>query len=370
MTGEAAAQLGVDKITAKYHRFRTELYKQFLAHAYLSAPNQPSEIVLINLKNGTYEIDRDRGRLRKFRREDFLTYQLPFEYQESAACSMWQMFLDEVLPDRSAQLVLAEYFGYVFAVHLKLEKTLLLFGTGANGKSVVFEVMKALFGPENISHYSLQSLCDNYFRAMIANRLLNYSSEISNRMQAEKFKQLTSGEPIEARLPYGQPMMLHKYARLAFNCNELPRDVEHTNAFFRRFLILAFNVTIPEEKRNPNLAKEIISSELSGVFNWVLDGLHRLLEQRGFTTCEAANKMLEKYRLESDSVAMFLEDEGYHSSQTDTVTVKEIFAEYKLYCNENNYRPLGRNNFAKRLEINGITRYDSYQPLFYIEKSS
>ncbi len=81
-----------------------------------------------------------------------------------------------------------------------------------------------ILGKENISNYSLESLGDQYYRAMLANKLLNYSSEISNRLQAEKFKQLTSGEPIEARLPYGQPMTLTNYAKLAFNTNELPKD--------------------------------------------------------------------------------------------------------------------------------------------------
>jgi len=32
-----------------------------------------------------------------------------------------------------------------------------------------------------------------------------------------------SGEPVEARLPYGQPFILKQYAKLIFNCNELPK---------------------------------------------------------------------------------------------------------------------------------------------------
>jgi putative DNA primase/helicase len=352
--GEAGQKLGVDKITARDYEFKAKLFKQFMADAYLPKPKTIDDKVLINLQNGTYEITKDEMRLRGFSRADFLTYQLSFSYDETATYPKWQAFLDKVLPDASRQYLLAEYAAYVFARHLKLEKTLILYGTGANGKSVVFEVFNALLGKENVSNYSLEALGDNYYRAMIGNKLLNYSSEISNRLQAEKFKQLTSGEPVEARLPYGQPMILTNYARLAFNCNELPKDVEHTKAFFRRFLIIPFDVTIPDEEQNPNLPKEIIQSELSGVFNWLLDGLKRLLDRNRFSPCEASEKMLQTFQRESDSVAMFLSDEGYKADAEDYLQVQDVYRNYRTYCLDNGYKPLGRNNFTKRLETNGV----------------
>ncbi|MBA3766831.1 MAG: DNA primase, partial [Acidobacteria bacterium] len=67
----------------------------------------------------------------------------------------------------------------------------------------MFDVINALLGVENIANYSLTSLSHEYHRAKLANKLLNYSSEISTRLEADIFKRLTSGEPVEARLPYG-----------------------------------------------------------------------------------------------------------------------------------------------------------------------
>lgn len=348
---DCAQRLGVEEVTAVYHKFSAELYKQFLATAYLPKPVRAAEPVLINLRNGTFEIHRNGINLRPFNRADFLTYQLPFEYDPVATSPRWNLFLDEVLPDRSKQDVLAEYIGYVFSRHLKLEKTLILYGTGANGKSVVFDVINALLGKDNISNYSLESLGEPYYRAMIAGKLLNYASEISNRLQSEKFKQLTSGEPVEARLPYGQPMILHDYARLAFNCNDLPRDVEHTEAFFRRFLILTFDVMIPPAKRNPNLAREIIGSELTGVFNWILDGLTRLLANKNFTYSESIEAALEQYKLEADSVARFLKDEHYVASDEEWIALKVFYNDYRSYCAENLDKPVGKNQFSKRLNL-------------------
>src|SRR5690606_17645206 len=199
---------------------------------------------------------------------------------------------------------------------LKLEKVLLLFGTGANGKSVLFEILMALLGAQNVANYSLQSLTaeNGNSRAMLVNKLLNYASEINGKLESNIFKLLISGEPVEARLLYKNTQIISDYARFMFNCNELPKEVENTNAFFRRFIILPFRVTIPPNKQDKELSSRIIETELSGVFNWVLNGLTRLLKNKDFTQSSIVQNEVLQYQKESDSVMMFLEDENYQSS--------------------------------------------------------
>jgi putative DNA primase/helicase len=352
--GKAAEKMGVPWEKARDYNFKDGLYKQFLSSAHLEVKKQKAKI-LIPLLNGTFEIGEGDTQLRGFDRQDFLTYQLPFEYDAQATCPMFIPFLKEVLPDVSSQQVLAEFLGWVFVRGLKLEKALILYGSGANGKSTMFDIVSALFGANNVSNYSLSNLTQGagYHRAMIANKLVNYSPEINGSLEAATFKQLVSGEPVEARLPYGNPMILHDYAKLIFNTNTLPHDVEHTHAFFRRFLIIPFTVSIPEEKQDPELAKKIISSELAGVFNWVLAGLDRILSQRKFTRCEAAKSELEKFRKESDSVALFLEEEGYEKSIEGSVAFKELYVEYRTYCATDGYRSVSRRTFGDRLRLVG-----------------
>ncbi len=164
-------------------------------------------------------------------------------------------------------------------------------------------------------------------------------------------------------------MTLTNYAKLAFNTNELPKDVEHTEAFFRRFLIIPFDVTVPEEKRNPNLANEIIEAELSGVFNWILDGLNRLLQQGKFSKCDAAQKAVEAYRTESDSVAMFIDEYGYQKSIENFESLKDLYPSYKNFCHDNGFRPVHSRNLAKRLEALGFSsKKMSYGKVIYLEK--
>lgn len=356
--GNVALKMGVEKFKGKIHTFKEDLFKQFMADAYLPTPRAKKDSVLINLMNGTYEITSRKRGLKAFDRKDFITHQLPFEYDPEATAFKFQRYLNQVLPDKEKQKVLAEYCGYIFIKPsvLKLEKMLILFGTGANGKSVFFEIISALLGNENVSNYSLQSLTNDngYFRAKIANKLVNYASEINGKLESAIFKQMASGEPLEARLPYGEPFTLNEYAKLIFNCNELPKDVEHTDAFFRRFLIIGFDVTIPEDEQDKELSTKIIDTELSGVFNWILQGLDRLLKQRNFTRCKAIEEARNSYKNESDSVKMFVQENGYQQSTESFQYIQELYPLYRMFCQDEGVPPVKKTNFRRRLEHHGI----------------
>ena len=353
--GKASEIMGVPTFTAKHHSFQKELYAQFLATAYLDPVPPSADNVLINLKNGTFEISPKGVELTPYNPKDFITYQLPFEYNPEAKSPIFETYLDQVLPDKERQNVLAEYLGFVFIKNnsksLKEEKALILYGGGANGKSVFFEIVSALLGDENVSNYSLQSLTNEngYFRAKLANKLVNYASEINGKLESSIFKQLVSGEPVEARLPYGQPFTLKQYAKLIFNCNELPKEVEQTNAYFRRFLIIPFDVVIPPEKQDKNLHNKIIENELSGVFNWALEGLNRLLKQKGFSNCNAAEEAVTKYKKQSDSVKLFVDENDYVITSNDYTLIKELYRCYRQYCIEDGFKPVNKVNFSKRL---------------------
>jgi len=357
--GEAAEKMSIDKFNSRFYLFREQLYKQYQATAIFPKPEPQKNIVAINLKNGTFEISQEKQFLRRFEPKDFIKYQLPFEYNPKANAPLFEAYLNKVQPDIKRQYILAEYLAYLFIKPgtLKLEKTLLLYGNGANGKSVFFEIVNALLGGnENVSSYSLQSLTNEngYFRAMLANKLVNYASEINGKLETSIFKQLVSGEPVEARLPYGDPFTLTDYAKLIFNLNELPKDVEQTHAFFRRLLIIPFDITIPDNEQDKELSAKIIRNELSGVFNWILAGLKRLLEQKNFTDSEAVNSQIEQYKKQSDSVQLFLEDENYVKGVNECKPLKELFTEYRSYCSINGYRFCSQKTVSERLKNIGF----------------
>ena len=352
--GNVAERLSVHSLEAQHYKFKNELYNQFLSSAHFEPIEQRSDVVLINLQNGTFEISKDDQRLRDFNAKDFLPYQLPFEFDETATCPIFQAFLDRVLPEKELQYILSEFFGYVFTKGLKMEKALLLYGSGANGKSVVFDIMNALLGRENISNFSLSNLLEEHNRALIAYKLLNYGSEINATRTRDEFKNLVSNEPIQARLKYGNSFLMENYAKLTFNCNELPKDLDNLPAYFRRLIIIHFRVTIPEYEQDKTLAGKIISQELPGVFNWIIDGLKRLLKTEKFTESQIVKDTLETYKRESDSVACFIAENSYKPSSENYTLLKNLYADYRAFCVEDGASPLKKSNFKRRLETNGF----------------
>jgi putative DNA primase/helicase len=355
--GKVAEKMGIHWIESREANFKIELVKQFFADMAMSKPQRTKGKVLINFQNGTLEIVNGKYKLREFRPRDFLTYQLPFNYDPKATAPMWTAYLNEMLPDVSRQKVLAEFIGHIFdkTGTLKPEKALLLLGEGSNGKSVFYDVVfGVLGGDENVSGYTFETLTSvqagGSQRANIVDKLLNYGSELSTKLDPNMVKALISGEPVEARPLYQQGYMIEGYAKFVFNCNQLPKDTEQTHAFFRRFLIIPFDTLIPDAKQDKNLGVKIIQSELPGVFNWIMEGLDRYLDQKGhFTDCEAAAKQLAQYKLESDSVKMFLHENSYVPDPLRYEFLKELYTTYRSFCAEDGFKPVQKTNFKKRL---------------------
>ncbi|MFA7491758.1 MAG: primase-like DNA-binding domain-containing protein [Mariniphaga sp.] len=105
-----------------------------------------------------------------------------------------------------------------------------------------------------------------------------------------------------------------------------------------------------------DLADKIIANELSGVFNWLLRGLERIIAQRKFTVCEKSKTALEDFRRQSDSVALFIEEFAYESSETFKTAVADLYGRYKDFCKDDGYRPVGKNKFSARLEKMGFVK--------------
>ena len=223
----------------------------------------------------------------------------------------------------------------------------------------MFEIAMELLGRVNVSTKSLGDLTDrdsgNDNRAKLGDKLLNYGSEIrANDIDVDIFKRLVSGEPVAAREKYKTGFDLENNCKFMFNANTLPKGAENTEAYFRRFLIVPFNEKITEAEKDPELHTKIINDELPGVLNWVIEGLDRLLVQKGFTTCTVSEEALDSYKKESNNILLFVEDSGLIPHKTSFRTTGETYAEYKSWCEEIGYRPVVKNNFSKELKASGF----------------
>lgn len=367
---ECAKKTGIKKTKSQYFKFSEDLLKQFKAST-ISVSDQEMKKNLINLRNGTLEIDKNNVKLRPFRKEDFLTYQLNFDFDPQANAPMFQKFLDQVLPDRSLQYIISEYLGSIFisSRDIKFEKALFLYGGGSNGKSVIYEVIQALLGSENLSSYPLHKLTtDSNTRAKINDKLLNFSSEAGEIGDFSNFKKLVTREPVDAKLLYKDVYEIENYAKLMFNCNELPKKNEYDYGYFRRFMIVPFDITIAKEDQDKTLSKKIIGNELTGILNWILEGMLRLYQNQNFTSSETSDKALGEFMLDSDSVKMFIQ-EGQYEKSSELISLMDIFSDFRNYCLSNGYKPCSKITLSKRLKGLGyVNKREAKGMSFYIQK--
>ena len=146
-----------------------------------------------------------------------VTYYHPYEFNPSAKCDRWLNFIHEVLPDRTSRKILQMFLGLGLVQRgnaydpfngkqsSKVELCLLMVGTGANGKSVVFDVACNLFGKDKISKMDYGDLTAEGDEGMrgrfpIRNAIFNWSSDSDPKRFGMKntgmFKRLVSGEPV------------------------------------------------------------------------------------------------------------------------------------------------------------------------------
>lgn len=353
--GELAEVMGVSATLARQFRFREDLFKQFAVSFFREMPEPDPANVKINLNNCT--LNAGTGEITAHNPDDMFLYVLDFDYDINATCENFLATLKEILPDEDARMVLQEYVGYLFVFGLKLEKFLTLYGSGSNGKSVVLDIISALLGSDNVCNIPLQSICrDNSpYIPKLAGKLANICNDVGTKLEDTSIlKRIASGEPITGRALYKDPVEISVYAKLLFALNELPQTNDFSKGYWRRQLIVPFNVEIPESKQDKTLAKRIIENELPGVLNWALDGLRRIMKNQAFTECKSAENQLKLYQQESDNVAQFIQDAELHTKQGERFLFKDLFSQYQEFCRENGYRSCNKGNFKNRLQRQGL----------------
>lgn len=261
-------------------------------------------------------VDIDEMRPMDFSRDLHVTYMMPYAYG-GGDCQRWHAFLEEVLPLREEQDCLQEFFGLCFIdrARLSVEKMALFVGSGANGKSVVFDVMKGVLGADRVSYLSPDQLTDYKQLVTLQGKVVNFAPDVRRGASFDSaLKALASSQEVNAWKLYEGSTVI-KCPPLVFALNEMPFFRDVTEAFFRRVLLFGFDVTIPRERQDRTLARTIVSTEASGIFRWMMEGRRRLIANGGaFTECrkmdDSVAVLKSKVRGESSPVLSYLESIG------------------------------------------------------------
>jgi putative DNA primase/helicase len=228
---------------------------------------------------------------------------------------------------------------------------------------VFLAVLEALAGVENCSALMLSDLRERFRLAELDGKLINIVSEVEAKSLVDdaKFKSIVAGDPQVGERKNEHPFKFRPFAKWIVGCNSLPATRDRSYGYERRIVILPFEKIVPKEKRNPNLAKELISSELSGILNWAIGGYRRLQDNKGFTRPEASENALNEYKEQIDPILVFI-NENLSRADTGGTMLKKINRTYRMWAEENGYKPVSsgllRKGIEKELRIKGKHRKD------------
>jgi putative DNA primase/helicase len=297
-------------------------------------------------------------------------YCLDYDYNPDATCPLWMKFLSQVLPEKGLIDVLQEYLGLIFVNRdkYKLEQMLVLLGGGSNGKSVIFETIFRILGVENVSNFDMAQLTRGQSSeaniAEMDGKILNYTSDLDPKdISGGVIKRLISGEPMQARKMYKDPMLMKNIPLFICNANALPDTSDKSHGWFRRLLIIPFNVTIKEKDQDKQLATKL-RPEFAGILNWIMEGRRRIIaNELQFTQVKEIERVKEGYKIVQDAIHGFLVTNHLHPESGAGLQYNigntDLYARYCEYCTEAGKKPYGKNNFLEKLRSLGFTSFRS-----------
>lgn len=253
-----------------------------------------------------------------FSAERIVVERLDYPYDEAAECPRFSAFLDDVLPDKDEQEAVMEFFSlaYVDRRRVSVEKMALFIGNGANGKSVLFDVIQRVLGPESVSTMDPAQLSDDKMLPYVAHARLNFAPDVKRSSAFDSaLKALSSGQRVTARRIFADAEQV-VCPPIIFALNDLPRMLDTSDGFFRRLLVFPFDVTIPPQRQDKTLADTICRTERPGIFRWLLDARRRLEQRRWeFRPSEGMNTAFsaleQRYRSGTAPVRAYLAKMGY-----------------------------------------------------------
>ncbi|MPM19173.1 hypothetical protein SDC9_65591 [bioreactor metagenome] len=277
-------------------------------------------------------------------KEHLATIHSNISYDATAECPIFENFLTEVFDDGQTIMFVQEWFGYVLSGTHKSNALVIGSGKGANGKSTLFDVLSQLVGLQNVSSAPLSNFNNDFGIEPLIGMKLNLATESdADSFKTGKIKALTAGEPISINRKNKQEVTLVLPTKLVFLVNELPMLNDTSMGFERRLLILPFLQTFTSDKQDKNLPKKL-SFEISGILNWSIIGLKRLIEQNyQFTVSESMQRAKEQYLGVANPVERFV-DETIVADPANVVDNSVLLDNFNIWLASNFISPKGTNS--------------------------
>jgi len=277
-------------------------------------------------------------------RVQYITKMMPVEYDPDAKCPRFDAFLARVQPDQEMREFLQRWFGLSMTA-LPIQKFLYCYGMGANGKSLLANLMRRMLGDyatmvkiESLTGKNRKSGSDatpDLMKLIGARAAITNEPEEGERLQEQKVKEMTGGDAMLVRNLHSDFVEFTPYFKLTFTGNHKLEIRGTDDGIWRRPLLCPFDVQIPEGERDEKLGDILFEEERSGILNWMIEGLMDYLEG-GLQEPAQVLEATEEYRKDSDPIGDFLATDCEMDGGTDWTSAKDLIDACYLYQLVNN----------------------------------
>ena len=316
---------------------------------WLPTLKEGSSTPIIPLQNGYLHLEGG-ATLRPHDKELGLRHVLGCDYIPAAPKpDAFNKLLQTILPDATVRSRVQEFVGYTLLPDARFQLAQIWIGSGSNGKGTLASIVRALHG--RYAAASPNQLEKAYAQQLIGASLI-YCDEAPPHDWCEQImKSMIAGEPIFIDRKYLPGITARITGKWIICANHIPAVKDPSNGFWRRFDIVPFSVEVPASERDPLMADHIITNELSGVLNWSLEGLQRLLARGRFDAAPPPAMIVaaQNAKMETNSVHAWVNDAAIERTTTTDTSKSEVYTVYSVWCRENGMVPVSSPKFWKRL---------------------
>jgi putative DNA primase/helicase len=306
-------------------------------------------------------LDLKTGILGPPRRDFLLTRAIPVAYDPNARCPMFLDFLDRIF-DGNDKLIayIQRVIGYVLTGSTGGQCMFVLYGSGANGKSVLLNTLRAMLGdyarnaaPETFLQQQQERIRSDLARLAGCRLVSTVELDEGRRLSEALVKQITGGDVITARFLNKNEFEFTPRFKVLMATNHKPIIRGTDYAIWRRIRLIPFAITIPEAERDP-LLTEKLTAELPGILTWALDGCMDW-QTSGLQEPDEVHAATNAYRSEMDVIGLFLDDTCVFGAHMQ-VACAALYAAYTRWCEESGERPVTQRRFGGQMSERGIDR--------------
>ena len=173
------------------------------------------------------------------------------------------------------------------------------------------------------------------------------------RLNVERVKAITGGDPIRARFLHGNPFTFQPTHTVWLATNHKPRVPDDGHAIWRRLLLIPFTVTIPADEKDPEIDAKL-AAEADGILSWIVQGALDY-QQRGLDPPETVVAATSNYRDDENTFSAFLAERTAHQPGASTKAAV-LHKAYQSWADENAAGKLSSNAIAEKLHGRGYER--------------